>query len=51
MVVHSIKEEKTILEKDLFLVSHFLNAVERVEHRNMFWYLEKCALMAANNRI
>ena len=34
----------------LFLVSRSLNAVERVESRNMFWHLGKRALMAANNR-
>ena len=28
-----------------------LNAVKRVERRNMFWHLEKRALMAENNRI
>ena len=35
----------------LFLVSHFLNVIDRVKHLNMFWYLGKHALMAANNRI
>ena len=39
------------LEMGLFLVSHFLNAVERVERRNMFRHLEKDALMAKNNQI
>ena len=48
--LYSIKEEK-ILEMSLFLVSRFLNAVERVECRNMCWHLGKRALMAANNRI
>ena len=38
------------LEMGIFLVSHFLNVVERVERRNMFWHLEKRALMAANNQ-
>ena len=33
----------------LFLVSHFLNTVERVERRNMFWHFEKRALMVENN--
>ena len=50
-LVYSIKEEEKNLEMGLFLVSHFLNAVEHVECRNMFWHLEKRALMAANNRI
>ena len=35
----------------LFLVSRFLNAIERVGRRNMFWHLGKRALIAANNRI
>ena len=54
-LVYSIKEEEE--EKmnfgsgSLFLVSRFLNAIERVERRNMFWHLGKRALIAANNRI
>ena len=39
--------KKLILEMGLFLVNHFLNAVE---HRNMFWHLEKVC-MNANNLI
>ena len=41
-LVYSIKEEEEeeeeekILEVGLFLVSRFLNAIERVERRNMF---------------
>ena len=49
-LVHSKKEEKKrILEMGLFLVSHFLNAVEHVECRNMFWHLEKCVLASNTN--
>ena len=56
-LVYSIKEEeeeeeeKMNLKVGLFLVSRFLNAIERVERRNMFWHLGKRALIAANNRI
>ena len=57
-LVYSIKEEEEEKEEEKInfgsgsiLVIRFLNAIQRVERRNMFWHLGKRALIPANNRI